>query len=228
VKELKVSEKVLPFYLVCDESGSMSGNRIDSINTSLVELHQEIGANPVVSDKTRFCVIAFSSDAHVLLPLSELSNVGSIPGLTAGGGTSFGKAFDLLRDTITQDIAKLKADGHQVLRPAVFFLTDGQPTDPQHWPGAHQRLVDPSWAARPNILAFGIGTSDATVIQQVATIRAFISDGTMGPSAALREFAQQLIQSIVRSGSSSTPNGGMNLAMPDKVPGFTTVPADVI
>lgn len=222
-----MSEQVLPFYLVCDESLSMSGAPIDAINQSLPELHTEIGSNPVVADKTRFCLISFNHQAEVLLPLADLSDVSKMPELTADGGTSFSSAFALLRNTIEQDVARLKGAGHQVLRPAVFFLTDGQPNDTD-WEDAYKRVTDPSWGPHPNILAFGFGNADAKTLQQVATIRAFISDQSLSPAQALNEFAQSLIRSIVRSGSSGGSGGGMSLAMPDEVPGFTTIPADAV
>lgn len=223
-----MSEQVLPFYLVCDESGSMSGEPIKAINDSIPELHGEIGSNPVVADKTRFCLIGFSDQAHVLLPLSDLGKVASVPALSSHGGTSYGAAFDLLYTTIEQDVAALKQDGHQVYRPTVFFLSDGQPGD--NWASSYQRLTDSSWRLHPNILAFGFGTVDKATIQKVATIRAFIADGSLGPAPALREFAQSLIRSIVNSGTQSAadPSGGAKLVMPDDVPGFTTINADAV
>ncbi|RKS68906.1 uncharacterized protein YegL [Actinomadura pelletieri DSM 43383] len=223
-----MTEQVLPFYLVCDESWSMSGEPIDAINDSLPKLHEEIGSNPVVADKTRFCLISFSQQAQVLLPLSDLSEVTAIPKLTADGGTSYSSAFDLLRATIESDIDQLKSTGHQVLRPAVFFLTDGQPNDSADWGVAYQRVIDPAWGPRPNILAFGFGDVDGQTLQRIATVRAFISDESMEPHQALKEFAKSLIRSIVRSGTSGASGGGMSLAMPDQVPGFTTIPADVV
>ncbi|MFI0487227.1 VWA domain-containing protein [Actinomadura sp. 9N215] len=223
-----MSEQVLPFYLVCDESWSMSGEPIKAINDSLPRLHEEIGSNPVVADKTRFCLISFSQEAQVLLELSDLSEVTQIPQLTADGGTSYSSAFDLLRSTIEADIDRLKAGGHQVLRPAVFFLTDGQPNDSADWDMAYRRVIDPAWGPRPNILAFGFGDVNSETLKQIATVRAFISDETLTPDQALKEFAQSLIRSIVRSGTSGGSDGGMSLAMPDEVPGFTTIPADVI
>lgn len=220
-----MSEQVLPFYLVCDESSSMTGDPINEINDSLPKIHAEIGSNPVVADKTRFCLIGFSTSAQVLLPLADLSVISSMPSFQAGGSTSYGAAFDLLYDTITNDVAKLKADGNQVYRPAVFFLSDGQPTDT--WANAYQRVTDPSWPLHPNILAFGFGSVDRQTLQQVATVKAFITDGTMGPEHALREFAQSLIRSIVNSGTQSQ-GGRMTLAVPDNVPGFTTLEAEQV
>jgi uncharacterized protein YegL len=223
-----MSQQILPFYLVCDESSSMGGDPIDAINKSLPELHQEIGGNPVVADKTRFCLISFSHTAQVLLPLADLSDITSVPRMTASGGTSYSAAFDLLYDTVEQDVAALKAEGHQVLRPAVFFLSDGHPNDTGEWPASHRRVTDTAWGPHPNILAFGFGQADQTIIAQIATRRAFMADGTLGPAQALQEFAHSLIRSIVNSGTSATPDGGMSLAVPDEVPGFTTIKADVI
>lgn len=87
----EIAQQVLPFYLVCDESGSMLGAPVKAINDSLPNLHAEIGSNPVVADKTRFCLIGFGSDAQVLLPLSDLSAVTSIPALHATGGTNYAR-----------------------------------------------------------------------------------------------------------------------------------------
>jgi uncharacterized protein YegL len=224
-----MSLQLLPFYLVCDESGSMSGSPIDAINNSLPELHQEIGANPVVADKTRFCLIGFSDNADVLLPLSDLSTVTSMPKLSAGGGTNYQAAFDVLRKTIDSDVASLKQAGNTVYRPAVFFLSDGYPNR-NNWQQSFQALTDANWRPRPNILAFGFGSADENVIRQVATTRAFMANGSIGPAEALREFANSLIRSIVNSvtPSPSNPTGGANLSMPDTVPGFTNISAPVV
>ena len=221
-----MSQQVLPFYLVCDESGSMSGAPLQAINDSLPKIHSEIGSNPVVADKTKFCLIGFSDTAQVLLPLSDLSTISSIPALQVAGGTNYSAAFDLLYDTIAEDVTKLKANGDQVYRPAVFFLSDGQPGD--SWASAYKRVTDPAWSMHPNVLAFGFGQIDAATLQQVATVRAFIADGSMGPDQALREFAQSLIQSIVNSGSRAAAGGSLTLSVPDDVPGFTSLPADEI
>jgi uncharacterized protein YegL len=224
-----MSQQILPFYLLCDESGSMSGDPVDAINKSLPDLHLEIGSNPVVADKTRFCLIGFSNDAEVLLPLSDLSTVTSIPALNASGGTDYQAAFHKLRVTIDADVADLKQQGHQVFRPAVFFLSDGYPNN-NNWQTEYQALTDPNWRPHPNILAFGFGSADESTIRQVANTKAFMANGQLGPAEALREFAKSLIRSIVNSGTQSAADasGGATLVMPDQVPGFTTISADKI
>ncbi|WP_223838817.1 vWA domain-containing protein [Nocardiopsis deserti] len=222
-----MSQQILPFYLVCDESTSMEGAPIQAINDALPDLHHRIGSNPVVSDKAHFSIIAFNHEAKVLLPMSDLSDLESLPALHADGGTSYGEAFRLLRETITQDVERLKAEGHKVYRPAVFFLSDGYPGD-DDWDVAYKQITDLSWGPHPNILAFGFGAADPRVIQQVATVRAFMADGTLNPAQALQEFARSLTNSIVNSGTqaASSPDGAVTLSIPDQVAGYTSLPAD--
>ncbi|MFF3431644.1 VWA domain-containing protein [Streptomyces sp. NPDC002602] len=218
--------QILPFYLVCDESGSMAGPSIDSMNTALPELHKEISRNPAVADKTRFCLIGFSDDATVLQPLADLSDLDTLPALSAGGLTAYGEAFRTLLRCIENDVARLKAQGHEVYRPVVFFLSDGGPTD-EDWMQAHQELNEARY--RPNIIAFGIGEADRATIGHVANFRAFIQDDKrVSPAAALREFATSLTRSIVRSAGSMAAGGAgvFSLAVDDTVPGFSTVSLD--
>jgi uncharacterized protein YegL len=220
-----MGQNILPFYLVCDESGSMSGPPINAINTALPELHTEIGTNPVVSDKTQFGIIGFSSQAQVLLPLSDLSQVSGLPVLSAQGGTDFAAALRCVKDEIEADVLRLQANGHQVFRPVVFFLTDGQPNS--DWRTDYEALVSQQFKYRPNIVAFGIGArADQSVIASLATFRAFMDDGTMSPAEALKEFAVALTKSIVMSGSKSQGDGNMTLQTPEQVPGFKSLIVD--
>ncbi|MFB8204355.1 vWA domain-containing protein [Kitasatospora purpeofusca] len=217
--------QILPFYAVCDESSSMTLH-IDTLNQALIALHQEISTNPTVADKTRFGLIGFSTDAHELQPLVDLSDLEELPALEASGLTSYGRAFDLLRRAIERDVTELKAEGHDVYRPVVFFLSDGEPTD-NDWERPYQDLL--AAAFRPHIIAFGITEgADRTVIAQVATFKAFMQeDGNADVAPALREFAASLTRSIVRSVSGATAAGtGMSLQVDDQVPGFTAVSLD--
>jgi uncharacterized protein YegL len=220
--------QILPFYLLCDESGSMTGDPIDAINRALPDLHHEISTNPTVADKTRFCLIGFSDDASVLQPLVDLSDIDEVPALSAGGLTDYGTAFRTLLRSVEKDVAELKAQGHEVYRPVAFFLSDGIPTD-EDWPTAHRELLNSRYA--PKIIAFGIGDAEAQIIGQVANFRAFIQkDNSVSPAQALREFASSLTRSIVRSASSISSDGSSDftLAVEEKVPGFETVTLDKV
>lgn len=219
-------DQILPFYVVCDQSYSMA-DHLDALNDGLAELHQAVGTDPVVADKTRFCLIGFSGTAEVLQPLCRLSDVVSLVGLTTKAATSFGTAFTLLRETIDRDVDLLKADGHRVYRPAVFFLSDGHPTDPTSWQAAFERLVDPGWSARPNIIAFGIGDADAPTIGRIGTFQAYQSQGGVSPAGALHTFARALTMSVVASGRVCA-DGDLVLQVPQRVAGFTALQIDPV
>jgi uncharacterized protein YegL len=198
-------------------------DHLDALNDGLAQLHAAVGTDPVVADKTRFCLIGFSGKAEVLQPLCRPSDVVGVVDLTTRAATSFGEAFTLLRKTIEEDVDSLKAQSHQVYRPAVFFLSDGHPTDPATWPAAYEWLVDPDWPARPNIIAFGIGDADAATIGRIGTFQAFMSQGGVSPAAALHGFARALTTSVVRS---YDDDNEVELRVPARIDGFTTLRID--
>jgi uncharacterized protein YegL len=215
-------EAILPFYIMCDESGSMDANGgIDAINQGLPELHATICADPLVTDKCRIGLITFSDYAEELLPLSKMSDVTAMPGCTAKGLTNYGEAFNLLRSAISRDIADLKSQGYQVYRPAVFFITDGEPTD--EWEMDYRALVDKNANRQaPNVIAFGVGGSDPHTIGRVGTVGAFVMRNGHSPGNALKEIMRSLTNSIVSSSGQANPT----LVVPDAPDGCVSVPLD--
>ena len=165
----RVSDNILPIYIVCDESGSMETNgEIDAVNNCLAELHAAIAGDPLVSDKCRIGLITFSDIAEVLLPLSNLSDVVAMPGLVAKAMSNYGGAFNLLREVIARDIANMKSQGIQVYRPVVFFISDGDPTD--DWEASHRALTDKNINPQaPHIIAFGVAGANPAVIGKIGT-----------------------------------------------------------
>ena len=215
---------VLPFYILCDESGSMDANGgIDAVNRGLPELHATIAGDPLVSDKCRIGLITFSDIAEELLPLSNLSDVQAMPGCAAKGMTNYGEAFNLLRVVISRDISNMKSQGIQVYRPAVFFITDGEPTD--DWEANHRALTDKNVNPQaPHIIAFGVAGANPAVIGKIGTKAAFIANQGVDPGNALKEILKSLTNTIVNSSSSSSPT----LIVQQAPPGKTAVPLDTM
>lgn len=221
------ARKVLPFYLVADESGSMGGAPIDSLNDALPGLHAAVTTDPFLADIARFGIIGFSDDASVIFPLTDLANVTGFPKLFPRALTNFGSAFKLIRETIDQDIANLKSEGVQPHRPLVFFFSDGEPTD-MGWEKELQHLHDPSWNYHPNVVSFGLGDANPTVMKQIATIQAYIQnqDGYQDPGAAITSMVNAVTQSVVSSAASIRDGQGPQVLLPQSVPGYTAVSAE--
>ena len=119
--------QVIPFYFVCDVSGSMQGEPITAVNRLLPQIKSAMQQNPFVKDLLRVGLITFSDDVRVDLPLANLLNVETLPTLGIRGGTIYSSALRTLKSQIASDYDLLNADGYQIRRPIVDALTPGNP-----------------------------------------------------------------------------------------------------
>jgi uncharacterized protein YegL len=223
--DVATQAKILPFYLVVDVSWSMSQDgKLDAANTIVDDLTDALAAQPTVADKVRFAVIDFSDDSHVVLPLCDLVMESRSAPFAVRGGTSYVAAFAMLRTQIEQDVKQLKADGFVVHRPAVFFLSDGEPTDADgDWRRAFTELTTydkgsgTGFAYWPNVIPFGVGANPDTLRELIhprdRSKAYFMKDGA-NPGEVLRQMAEILISSTMASGS-SFGNGGPGLVLPE-------------
>ena len=88
--------RVLPFYVVCDESYSMV-DHLGKVNALLRSFHHAARDDPFVAKLIRFSLIGFSERARVITPLAELPR--QAPAIEPAGEaeTSFGAAFSAVR-----------------------------------------------------------------------------------------------------------------------------------
>jgi uncharacterized protein YegL len=220
--------KLLPFYLVCDVSWSMvESNALDACNQILPSLTAALEKDPIICDKVRFGVIDFSDTAQVLLPLCDLLEQSTLPNFEGRGGTSFKAAFELLRTQIERDVNQLKADGFMVHRPAVFFLSDGVPTDLQaDWEAAFAELTrfdkatGQGFRMYPNIIPFGLVGADPQMLQQLIhpssgpqAMRMFLMEKDESAASAVTKMAKLLVASVLQSGS-GLAGGGTGIVLP--------------
>jgi uncharacterized protein YegL len=203
---------VLAFYVVVDVSQSMEMNQgLEAANELLPQVADAIDGAPMLADLVRFGAIDFSDDARVVLRLSDLRSVPVLPTFTARGRTSYAAAFRLLRQEIERDVAHLRGDNFRVHRPAVFFITDGVPTDDNEdeLRESFEQLTEPSFAARPNVLLFGVGDAakedlDKWVFPKSGgrPMRSYLAREGVRPKAAIEQVTSALIASIIASASS--------------------------
>jgi uncharacterized protein YegL len=222
---------VMPFYLICDVSGSMWVD-IPALNAGIAQLRQEIMKDPVVDDLTMLSIITFADTANTVVPLSFPTQV-QVPTLTSGGLTNYGPAFREFYRAFEADRARLNSEGKRIFRPCVFFLTDGEPTD-----GDYEQVFgsllgyDPAArqgnARYPYVTAFGFREAAA---QTMATItypnfgekrgRYFLAqDGAAVPDL-LRSISGAIANSVV--GSALSVGNGMPQYVPpanNAVPGM--------
>lgn len=217
---MSMRQKCLPTYLVVDVSHSMSPYQ-DALNRTLEHLHVKLATSPRVSEFAHMSIIVFSHEPTLLLQMTDLECVPSMPAVICGGGTQYGKAFDLVKQRIDVDIPALNAQGRAVLRPAVFFLTDGAPMD-SGWEAAFRRLVDPSSKRRPHVITYGFGDARADVLGKVATKAAFLATSEADQETALSRAISSLVNSLVASARAE------EMRIPTEAEAFRSIPVEYI
>jgi len=215
-----VKGTLLPIYFVADESGSMS-RVVRELNDGLTALLDALHSEAMAAAKVRFTVLGFSDSLRCYLELADLRDLEAMPQLSAAGSTRYSLAFQDLRTRIDHDFDRLKAEEYQVVRPAVFFLTDGQPDADDPWQAALDALKSETFRRRPNILAFGVGEARADTILHVASAEdyAFIAAKGADTGAAIVRFCDSLTRSVVSSGQ-ALATGSAELPV-EKPEGFT-------
>lgn len=212
--------KCLPTYLVFDTSGSME-KHTQLLNDTLEFLYNSVVESPRVSEFAHMSIISFNDQADVVVEMTDIQDLQAIPRFTCGGRTSYGAAFNLVRQRIDEDIPKLTASGKGVLRPAVFLMTDGIPTDDENqWTSAFQNLTAKDWRRHPHVITWGFGNADRTVLSKVATKGAFIADQHTGDKVAITEVIASMVRTLVASAKAE------QLQLPTEVEGFTSIPLE--
>jgi uncharacterized protein YegL len=127
-------------------------------------------------------------------------------------------------------VAQLRADGYKVHRPAVFFLSDGEPTD--NWKDDFDALTeyDPKtnhgFKYYPVIVPFGVEDADSDTMRKLVhplnKSKLYMMKAGGDAAAAIKAMAEVLISSVLASGQSAT-TGKSGLILPTA----TQVPDDL-
>jgi uncharacterized protein YegL len=202
---------VLPFYLLTDVSSSMSPH-ISTVNDALDGFRDTLAKTPILSDKVHFGVVDFSDDARTVVPLGDFTQADlEHRRLSTRGGTNYGRAFTTMRSTIEADMAA-GAARYRFYRPAVFFLTDGCPTD-SGWPAAFAALTQYDESTKqgfkgyPLFVPFGIGAADGAILSRLVHPQdrsaLFMANAGATVPAAIEAMTKAMLTSILSSGRSA-------------------------
>lgn len=211
--------KCLPIYLAIDTSASMAPH-MEAVNGMLDQLYDTMLTSPRVSEFAWLSIISFNTESHLVMPLMDAQIVDALPVFTSGGLSNYGGAFRFIRHRIDTDIPALREEGKLVLRPAVIFISSGEPTD-STWLESREILHDLSWRKRPHIFTIGFGESGISVLTRVASRQAFIADST-AHGGLLTSAIGSLANTSISSGARSS------LVLPREVEGFRSIPLEFI
>lgn len=218
VNDPQTKTKCLPVYLVVDTSQSMQPHEA-LLNDTVENVFTMVGDSPRVAEFAHVSIITFNTAPHVVLEMTNIEDIEHLPVLACQGTTNYGKMFTTVKQRIDIDVNNLNRQGRAILRPAVFILTDGEPTD-KNWADSYSTMSNPDWKRRPHVISFGFGAADEAVLGRISNKAAYRADGN--EKEAITSMLTTLLQTLVQSANAQ------ELRIPTTVPGYTSVPIEYV
>jgi len=128
--KIEIPRRTMVLFFIIDTSGSMDGSKIGAVNTAIEEV---IPAIKEVSDENadaqiKIAALDFSSDVHWITANGPVeADQFRWNYLNAEGLTAFGAACKTLNEKLSTKAFMQEATGS--FAPAIFLLSDGDPTD---------------------------------------------------------------------------------------------------
>lgn len=155
----ELASRPLHFIWIVDCSGSMSGEKIGTVNhaiqSTIPDLQDAAHDNPNAQLLIR--TLKFSTGATWVTSTPEDVDDFTWQDLDAGGMTDLGKAFDMLAAQLT-----IPPMTDRALPPVLVLLSDGQPTDDYKRP--LDKLLHLPWGKKAVRIAIAIGQNADTEV----------------------------------------------------------------
>lgn len=212
---IKRDGRALPVFLLIDVSGSMKGEKIESVNVALKEMINQFRKITNPKGIIELEIITFGNDkVEIIKPLSVIKDNDYFI-FNAEGNTPMGKAFEF----VTQRIEDYNVVSQRSYIPTVILISDGNPTDfTDYKPGMDvheisnwislQKLHGGTRSSKSVKTALGIGQDVDNNI-----LRAFINNDTIpiikaNDTQTINKYFQWITMSISVRSLSSNPNQG--------------------
>ncbi len=152
---VEVARRTMTLFFVVDTSGSMDGSKMGTLNAAVEEVIPEIrkisGENADAAIK--IAVLEFSSGARWITPAPMNAEDFTWSFLDADGLTDFGEACKALNEKLSRKAFMSDAAGS--FAPAIFLLSDGEPTD--DYRPELEKLKQNNWFRKAIKVAVAIG-----------------------------------------------------------------------
>lgn len=142
--------RALPVFLLLDCSGSMSGEKIETLNNAVVDMINDFKSEHLSEVNIQMCIVTFGNQASLHTDLCSVNSIEYQP-LTASGMTPLGGALTILQNII-EDKEKVSSKGY---RPSVILVSDGRPNDA--WEQPLETFLTSKRTSKCERWALGIG-----------------------------------------------------------------------
>lgn len=208
---IKKEGRALPVFILLDVSGSMSGQKIETVNVALKEMINSFKKIENAKGIIELCLITFGGGkVNVIKELSQINDSDSYV-LSASGNTPMGLAFEKVADLIEdKNVVSSRA-----YTPTIVLISDGNPTDYNSSGKSIEEIM--SWESMQKIHS-GMRASKATKLAMgigddvdINVLKAFINNNDIPVISAkdnstISKFFEWVTMSISVRSVSANPN----------------------
>lgn len=151
-----IQKRSLVMLILVDTSGSMKGARIGAVNTALEELLPELAEMGEADAEIKLSILTFDDDVTWLMPAPIPPRDFVLEPLVAGGQTFLGAACRELNRRMSR--SDLFASPGSSFAPIMILMSDGEPSDLEHYKTAMEELRKNRWFKVAFKYALPIGT----------------------------------------------------------------------
>jgi len=207
--KIEIPRRTMVLFLVIDTSGSMDGSKIGAVNTAIEEV---IPAIKEVSDENadaqiKIAALEFSSGARWITANGPVeADQFRWNYLNAEGVTDFGAACKTLNEKLSTKAFMQEATGS--FAPAVFLLSDGEPTD--DWARELANLKQNNWFKAAVKVAIAIGDdANMDVLKEfTGTMEAVLVTHSAATLKKMIKFVSVRASQVASKSSNVTDSGG--------------------
>jgi uncharacterized protein YegL len=196
--------KPLPIVLLLDNSGSMTGAKINNLNQAVREMLAAFAQEEKIETEILVSIITFGEQVNLYVPFTKASEV-IWRDISVNGMTPMGMALQMAKAMIED---KNVTPG-RAYRPTVVLVSDGQPND--SWEQPLNNFINDGRSSKCDRMALAIGAdADRNVLTRFV-------EGTGNPlfeanqASKIHEFFKRVTMSVTMRTKSKNPNESVPL-----------------
>ncbi len=227
----EASQKSMLMIFIADNSGSMYGERMDSLNQAfreMIPVLQKIQMDVNDAFQLSIAVLVFGTDAHWKVEPTPILQYVHTDLDSNGGGTNYGKALKALQSKLTRQ--EFMAHTGKIAEPYIMLMTDGQPND-NGYESVIEELNKNLWYSHAQRYAVLIGKTAIHDAKARAAVEAFVSDKSEGIVTA--EEAKKIVEVVsaktihtIKNMTMRTPHLGEEQEVRKTAPSESSTPGD--
>ena len=158
-----------PCIILVDQSTSMKGDRIASVNKGIREFKNSIMEDEVAAARAEIAIITFNHRATTVQDFTAAWDLDP-PTISAGGSTNISGAVHHAISELERRKRTYRANGIESYRPIIILITDGEPTsdDPELLANVSNHIAGQEEGKHLTFFTFAVEGADLKKLAQIA------------------------------------------------------------